>query len=297
MAGRPVDQLNTPVGEESTTANEKRVGPFARERCEGRINLPARPSVEDLDLQSDGTRSRFHLSQRRIDVLTSTNWIDEYGNTNCCGYQLAQEPQPLCCQLKLDKVDPGRVAARTRETGDEIECDRVFAHAEDDGNYGSCGLGDQRWSPTSRRDDHGHLPADQIRGQRRQPIDLIFGPAIFDRYIYALDVARLPQSLAESPQTVGKSVRRCGVEEPDHRHRRLLRACRKRQCSGRHRAAEQRDELAPVHSITSSARASSVGGISRPSVLAVVRLTMKSNLVGCSTGRSLGFAPRRILST
>ena len=33
------------------------------------------------------------------------------------------------------------------------------------------------------------------------------------------------------------------------------------------------------------------------SALAVFRLTMKSNLVGCSTGMSAGFAPRRILST
>ena len=51
------------------------------------------------------------------------------------------------------------------------------------------------------------------------------------------------------------------------------------------------------YSITSSARASSDGGISRPSALAVVRLMTRSNLVGCSTGRSAGFAPRRILST
>ncbi len=39
------------------------------------------------------------------------------------------------------------------------------------------------------------------------------------------------------------------------------------------RAAEKRDELAALaHSITSSARASSVGGTSRPSALAVLRL-------------------------
>ena len=35
------------------------------------------------------------------------------------------------------------------------------------------------------------------------------------------------------------------------------------------------------HSITSSARASSVGGTSRPSALAVLRLMTSSNLVGC----------------
>src|SRR5262245_50753648 len=61
------------------------------------------------------------------------------------------------------------------------------------------------------------------------------------------------------------------------------------------RTEDEGDELAPLHrcnhSITSSARASSDGGTVRPSALAVVTLTTKSNLVGCSTGRSLGFAP------
>ena len=51
------------------------------------------------------------------------------------------------------------------------------------------------------------------------------------------------------------------------------------------------------YSITSSARARSVGGIVRPRAFAVVRLRTRSNLVGCSTGMSPGFAPRRILST
>src|SRR5262245_48085507 len=48
-----------------------------------------------------------------------------------------------------------------------------------------------------------------------------------------------------------------------------------------------------THSITSSARASSVGGTSIPSALAVLRLMIRSNLVGCTTGRSLGLSPLR----
>src|SRR6516164_174568 len=52
-----------------------------------------------------------------------------------------------------------------------------------------------------------------------------------------------------------------GAEESDHRHPWLLRARRERP---RRRAAKQRDELAPLyrcnHSITSSARVSSVSG-------------------------------------
>jgi hypothetical protein len=52
-----------------------------------------------------------------------------------------------------------------------------------------------------------------------------------------------------------------------------------------------------LYSITSSARASNVGGTVRPSALAVLRLMTSWNLVGCSTGRSAGLAPLRILST
>ena len=50
------------------------------------------------------------------------------------------------------------------------------------------------------------------------------------------------------------------------------------------------------YSITLSARSSNDSGIVKPSALAVVRLMTKSYLVGCSTGMSAGFAPRRILS-
>src|SRR5262249_2048136 len=82
---------------------------------------------------------------------------------------------------------------------------------------------------------------------------------------------------------------RSPVKDADHRHRRLLRAHHERP-RGR-RAAEKRDERAPFHSITSSASARRVGGISRPIVLAVCRLMTNSNLVALSTGRSVGFSP------
>ena len=56
-------------------------------------------------------------------------------------------------------------------------------------------------------------------------------------------------------------------------------------------------EYAALHSITSSARASSVCGTVRPSALAVLRLMTSSNLVGACTGRSAGFSPLRTRST
>jgi hypothetical protein len=75
------------------------------------------------------------------------------------------------------------------------------------------------------------------------------------------------------------------MQHADHWHSRLLRARGERP---RRRTADQRDELAPLHSITSSARASTVGGISRPSALAVFRLISNSYLVGAWTGSSPG---------
>ena len=51
------------------------------------------------------------------------------------------------------------------------------------------------------------------------------------------------------------------------------------------------------HSITSSARSNTAGGISTPSLLAVFRLMTVLNCVGCSIGMSAGLAPFNILST
>src|SRR5262249_55238905 len=48
------------------------------------------------------------------------------------------------------------------------------------------------------------------------------------------------------------------------------------------------------HSITSSARASILSGISMPSVFAVLTLITSSNFVGSITGRSPGFSPLRM---
>src|SRR5262245_45837793 len=126
-----------------------------------------------------------------------------------------------------------------------------------------------------------------------EPVEAPFRQAILDGNVLALDVAGFTNALSECGQkacTIGKERPR-SAEEPDHRHGRLLRARRER--PSRRRTAEQYDELATPHSITSSARASSMGGISRPSARAVLRLITSSNLVDWRTGRSAGLAPLR----
>src|SRR5262245_43638864 len=85
-------------------------------------------------------------------------------------------------------------------------------------------------------------------------------------------------------------------QHADPAHALALLPARRERPRGR-RAAEQRDELAASHSITSSARASRLSGTVRPSAFAVLRLITSSYFVGACTGRSAGFSPLRMRST
>src|SRR5262245_47918224 len=111
----------------------------------------------------------------------------------------------------------------------------------------------------------------------------------FDREVFAFNPSQLPQALAE---TIDVGVRCDG--EPANARTLGLRTRRHRPRN--RRAAEQRDERAALHSITSSARASRGGGTVSPSALAALRLIANSKLVGACTGRSAGRVPLRIRS-
>src|SRR5262245_1800484 len=95
-------------------------------------------------------------------------------------------------------------------------------------------------------------------------------PAVLDRHVVAFNVTDLAEALSKSDRPGRARLSSSAVEPTDHRHRRLLRARHK--WPRRHCAANERYEIAPPHSITSSAAASSVGGTVRPSILAVCAL-------------------------
>src|SRR5262249_37630118 len=121
-----------------------------------------------------------------------------------------------------------------------------------------------------------------------------FRPAVLDCDGTALDPAEFAQPLHEGGNPLAPPCR-CGRAQESYSWKLawLLRARLERPCS--RRAAEERDEMAPPHhSITSSARARSVGGNASPSTLAVFKLMMNSNLVDCTTGKSAGFSPLRM---
>src|SRR5262249_12997554 len=74
---------------------------------------------------------------------------------------------------------------------------------------------------------------------------------------------------------------------------RLLRARRERPCE--RRSAQQGDELAALHSITSSARSRIDDGSVIPISFAVFKFATSWNRVGRSAGNSATFAPCRTL--
>jgi hypothetical protein len=154
------------------------------------------------------------------------------------------------------------------ETVDETDADRVGAlHENDRDGLGRC-FGSERTIRALQRHDHGYLTANQFRDQRREPIVSTFSPPIFDRHVLALDVPGVGEAAAKGSEKVTGLFEGCQVKEPNHRRRWLLRTRGERLTRGC-RAAKKRDELPPPHSITSSARASSVGGTVRPSAFDV----------------------------
>ncbi len=107
--------------------------------------------------------------------------------------------------------------------------------------------------------------------------------------------------------TVGRSLGGASRQRRGRSRTRSRARCGARGAHGRTRAWSTRRSRQPLggvgrvgrapYSITWSARHRTDCGIVSPIALAVLRLITSSNLVGCSTGRSPGLAPFRILST
>src|SRR5262249_19337138 len=154
-----------------------------------------------------------------------------------------------------------------------------------------------RRGPADPGEDNLRIERDQLGRISRQVREGADAPAIIDPQVASNRPARFRKPLQERQQARlrFRIVRTAVHEHADAPHAlALLSACSERP---RRRAAEKRDEVAALHSITSSARASSVGGTSRPSALAVLRLITSSYLVGACTGRSTTLPPRKMRST
>src|SRR5262249_23971554 len=217
-------------------------------------------------------------------------WIAQHRRPRHTRCDLFEQLQPFRAQTVFEHDKAGGVAAGLSQAFYKPRADGV-GHAHEYDRHGSgclqysCSRAPARYNDVwCKRGQFGRCASNGA--------SIASTPASVDLQVTALDPAETLQSLPKrcEPGLSLGIVGGGGGEPADAPHpARLLRARRER--PRRRCAAEKRDERAPVHSITSSASARSLGESSMPSAFAALRLTTSSNLVGCCTGSSAGLAP------
>src|SRR5262249_29366337 len=156
------------------------------------------------------------------------------------------------------------VAARMRKALHQPGAQDIAHSDHYDGNRrGRCLGRNARRRPVGC--DYVHQAPDEIGRGLGEPLGRAVGTAIFKRNVLAFQIAEIVQALPES------IPHRRIIDDADARNPSLLLRARRDRPTSR-RAAEQSDELAPFHSITSSASSWIEFGTLRPSALAVLRL-------------------------
>src|SRR5262249_32328496 len=180
----------------------------------------------------------------QLAVEVRDRWVEQHGDQRSGRHHFAQQREALAFHCGEQHVYAGGVTAWLVEACDKTLPHRVGAAGKD--NRDCCGrrlCGPARGIASSRH-DHRHPTADQLGGEHWQPVVLALRPPKFNRDVLTLDEIGLteaaPKRLHKTPPGSGRRA----VEKPDHRHRRLL--CPRRE-RPRGRAAEQTDELAPLH--------------------------------------------------
>src|SRR5262249_54192245 len=248
--------------------DQKSAGASLQQACKCSIDLICIACIYDFNSQVEDSACLLNLLQSEFGIRVIGI---HQGGDPCRGGKLAQQFKTLRGQHTCERGDPGQITARLVKAADEVLCDRIAAHEEDNWNGGGRGLRRVcRVNPG--RYNHCDSALNQIGGERGQSIIVTVRPAVFDGYIAPPLIPGFDEAPAEPVRPLRRIAGWDGAEEPNHRHR-WLRARRERP---RRRAAEQRDELPASHSITSSARASSVGGTPMSSALAVLRFITSS---------------------
>src|SRR5580704_13115488 len=203
--------------------------------------------MQNMGPQPEDSPSLLKISRQGL--RKGTCWVKKQGNDSRSWDELVQHLQQLRADLHTQTGHARDVAARSVQAGDKSKHHRVGPYPEYDRDRTGCPLRGQCRLTAIDRGNNSHLTANEFGRQFRHPIVLAIRPTIFDRHVPALDMAGFVEALAERAQQVRMYVWRRAVEEPDHRHRRLLRARRERPCR---RAAEKANEFTSFHSITSS---------------------------------------------
>src|SRR5262249_45759107 len=293
VTGGKIDQPSPDVCEQRIREDEDRVSLGAAEIVERGIEVALGDGMHDVDFQPK--RCGRCLRLRAVGYGIGIARIDQNPDHAGGRQQALQQLQLFRDQCVGEKAHASNIAPRPIHADDEAEFHRIGTDREHNGYARSRGFGGERGGGRTARGDHRDPTGNQLGRECRQAVELIVRPVVFNGDVPALDETGRTEALTEALDIGRITVSRGRAEKPDRGRRRLLRACP--EWPRRGRAAEKRDEIGPPHSISSSARSRNDSGMASLSALAVVRLKTKSHLVGCSTGNSAAFVPRRILST
>ena len=125
--------------------------------------------------------------------------------TSSRSIQVASRSSRIATLMIPVTLPPGRARLVTRPSPTGSSAAR-----EDDGNRCRRCLGRQRRIAAARRNDHGHLTANEIGRECRESIVLTLRPSIFNHNILPLDDTRFSQASAErSNHWSTRRVTRC----------------------------------------------------------------------------------------
>src|SRR5215813_6365324 len=263
-----------------------------REYRDGALDLAGVTHADRADLHPE--RWRRGLDRAELGRPGCIGWILKERRSFYARCDLLEQPQPFRGNAVFIQHKTSSVAARPSEAIDQTGAD-WFGDLHEHDRHSARRL-EQRPSgrSASSQDDVGR-ECNQFRRVSANALGVARAPADVDANVATVGPAQLRQRLRERQDAPlrYRIVHRETHEHTDPPHPlRLLRARRERP-RGR-RAAQQGDERASFHSITSSARPDSGSGTVMPSALAVLRLMISSTLVTCWTGRSAGFSPLRM---
>src|SRR5262245_3885896 len=264
----------------------------ARKYRDGLLDLLGHANVDWAYVYPD--RWRGGLNDGELADAGSQRRISQHCGARDARGDLLQQLRPFRTETVFELHKAGDVAARPCQARDQAGADRIGGSRKH--NWHGSGCLQQR---LHRRCAAGHDDVGRERHQFRRTLAKIVrldaGPVGLDAQVATFTPSQLLQALHQCGVALldVRIVRGPAAREYADAPHPLTLLCARRQ-RPRCRAAEQRDELAPPHSMTSSAAEMIAGGISSPSAFAFWRLMTKSILLGSMTGRSPGFSPLRM---
>src|SRR5262245_28666860 len=258
--------------------NDQTTTRLARKRLDCALDLDSGMDVDGSHLNRESRRNRLSCAQERNGGCMVRP--EDNGYPAHVGRRLLEHSYPFATHLRLKVREPGNVPARACKAGDKCTTDRIGDLREHDCDHvGQAMKLSQRGIAIYH--DHIWRRTDQLCCKGFPAVGIAGGPTILDLNVAAVVPSQSAQRIekrgdASLPFSIGLRVGRQQHPNAPHLFWPLC-ACRERpHC----RAAEKRDELAALHSITSSASVSRLSEILRPSVFAVFKLITSSNLVG-----------------